>query len=105
MGGSSSTPANTGEIDGVIAAHPLVVFQSSYCPYCSQAVQALRSAGLQPHVVEVSAGIKGQLRAKTGQSSVPQVFAKGQFVGGCNDGGLGGTLPLLRSGRLQQLLK
>ena len=27
----------------------------------------------------------------TGQTSCPQVFIGGQFIGGCNDGGLGGV--------------
>jgi len=36
---------------------------------------------------------------------VPQTFVKGQFVDGCNDGGLGGTVPLLKSGKLQEMLK
>ena len=45
------------------------------------------------------------LKALTGKTSVPQVFVKGQFIGGCNDGGLGGTVPLLKSGKLQEMLK
>ena len=31
--------------------------------------------------------------------------AVAQFIGGCNDGGLGGTVPLLKSGKPQEMLK
>ena len=34
----------------------------------------------------------------------PACFVKGIFVGGCNDGGLGGVVPTLRSGQFQALL-
>ena len=34
---------------------------------------------------------------------MPQVFVGGEFVGGCHDGGLGGTVPLLRMGLLQAM--
>ena len=47
----------------------------------------------------------GSVWPVTGKTSVPQVFVKGQFIGGCNDGGLGGTVPLLKSGKLQEMLK
>ena len=55
--------------------------------------------------VEVTDAQKAELKALTGKTSVPQVFVKGQFIGGCNDGGLGGTVPLLKSGKLQEMLK
>ena len=55
--------------------------------------------------VEVTDAQKTELKALTGKTSVPQVFVKGQFIGGCNDGGLGGTVPLLKSGKLQEMLQ
>jgi hypothetical protein len=33
-----------------------------------------------------------------------QVFVGGTFIGGCNDGGIGGVLPLHKSGKLEELL-
>merc|ERR1711924_353812 len=94
-------------VDDLISSSDIVVFSSSYCPYCRKAIAALNDAGLskQMKVVEANGSMKSTLRAKTGQSSVPQVFVKGTFIGGCNDGGLGGTLPLLRNGKLQEMLK
>ena len=49
--------------------------------------------------------IKAELAGITGQTSVPQVFIGGQFIGGCNDGGLGGVVKLDQQGRLDELLK
>ena len=46
---------------------------------------------------------RAQLTKRTGSRTVPQVFTGGEFVGGCHDGGLGGTVPLLRMGLLQTM--
>ena len=67
--------------------------------------EALKEAGIEFKDVEVTDAQKAELKALTGKTSVPQVFVKGQFIGGCNDGGLGGTVPLLKSGKLQEMLK
>lgn len=56
-------------------------------------------------MVYVDGATRSALAAKTGQTSVPQVFVKGQFIGGCNDGGMGGTLPLLANGTIKQLME
>ena len=100
MGMSSSTP-----VAEVFASAPVVVFAASWCPYCKQAKAALKEAGIEFKDVEVTDAQKAELKALTGKTSVPQVFVKGQFIGGCNDGGLGGTVPLLKSGKLQEMLK
>jgi len=52
-------------------------------------------------------GLKVELQRRTGQSSVPQVFIGGEFVGGCNNGprpGMG-VVPLKQSGELAQKLR
>jgi len=40
-----------------------------------------------------------------GRTSVPAVFIKGEFMGGCNDGGRGGIMKLDESGELDAILK
>ena len=92
-------------VSDIIKANAVVVFSSSWCPYCRKAIAGLESAGISHRVIEVDGTLKSQLAALTGKTSVPQVFVKGTFIGGCNDDGLGGTLPLLRSGKLQAMLK
>ena len=100
MGMSSSTP-----VAELIASAPVAVFSAAWCPYCKQAKAALKAAGVEFREVEVTDAQKAELKALTGKTSVPQTFVKGQFVDGCNDGGLGGTVPLLKSGKLQEMLK
>ncbi|CAE7596193.1 HERC1 [Symbiodinium natans] len=78
----------------------MVVFSSSSCPFCQKALAALRDAGYSPKVVEDFD--RSALGAKCGSTSVPKVFVKQNFIGGCNDGGMGGTLPLLKNGKIKE---
>ncbi len=48
---------------------------------------------------------RAELAKITGRTSVPAVFIGGEFVGGCNDGGLGGVNTLDRSGKLSSMLR
>ena len=91
-------------VQELIKSNKVVVFENSWCPYCRQAKEALKSKGIDHKVVEVDAALKRELVALTGQTSVPQVFVKETFVGGANDGGIGGTLPLLKNGTIQKML-
>ena len=103
----SSEPAVAGRVEDQIAATAakgsVVVFSSSSCPYCRQAIAALKSAGVGHTVINATSSERAELHQRTGKSSVPSVWADGKWVGGCNDGGLGGVLPLLRSGKLQEM--
>ncbi|CAH0370515.1 unnamed protein product [Pelagomonas calceolata] len=87
----------------IIEAAPVVVFSAPDCPYCDEAKAALRDAGVAFTEVAASDWQRVQLTKRTGSRTVPQVFAGGEFVGGCHDGGLGGTVPLLRMGLLQEM--
>ena len=87
----------------IIEAAPVVVFTSSDCPYCDEAKAALHEAGVAFTEVAASDWQRAQLTKRTGSRTVPQVFVGGEFVGGCHDGGLGGTIPLLRMGLLQTM--
>ena len=40
-----------------------------------------------------------------GRTSVPAIWIAGKYIGGCNDGGMGGLIPLNESGQLDSLLK
>mmetsp|Transcript_57903 Transcript_57903/g.147009 ORF Transcript_57903/g.147009 Transcript_57903/m.147009 type:complete len:188 (-) Transcript_57903:101-664(-) len=93
-------------VEDIIGANDIVAFVMPPCPYCAKAVAALKDAGLQFKEVQAPKGsaLRKQLEKMTNSSSVPKVYVKGQFVGGCNDGGLGGVLPLLKNGKLQEML-
>ena len=64
------------------------MFSAPDCPYCDEAKAALRDAGLAFTEVSASDWQRAQLTTRTGSRTVPQVFAGGEFVGGCRDGGL-----------------
>ena len=91
-------------IDEIIKDNDMVVFSSSTCPFCAKALKALKDAGYEPKVVEASGEQRQALTEKCGSSSVPKVFVKQEFIGGCNDGGMGGTLPLLANGKIKELM-
>lgn len=49
--------------------------------------------------------LRAELAEKTGRTSVPALYVGGQFVGGCNDGGMGGVLTLDKAGELKPMLQ
>eukprot|EP00928_Gymnodinium_smaydae_P069116 TRINITY_DN5249_c0_g1_i4.p1 TRINITY_DN5249_c0_g1~~TRINITY_DN5249_c0_g1_i4.p1 ORF type:complete len:152 (-),score=43.37 TRINITY_DN5249_c0_g1_i4:72-527(-) len=68
---------------------------------------ALQKAKVDYKKVEVTPDYKSALIARTGKGSVPSVWIKGEYVGGCNDGTKPwhGVIPMLRSGKFQEMLK
>ena len=55
-------------------------------------------------MVEEGNAKRVELANIVGRTSVPAVFISGIYVGGCNDGGLGGVLPLNERGELAPML-
>lgn len=49
--------------------------------------------------------LRAELAEREGRTSVPAVYVGGTFIGGCNDGGLGGVVRLNNEGRLVPMLK
>eukprot|EP00427_Karlodinium_veneficum_P017250 CAMPEP_0169129018 /NCGR_PEP_ID=MMETSP1015-20121227/36896_1 /TAXON_ID=342587 /ORGANISM="Karlodinium micrum, Strain CCMP2283" /LENGTH=113 /DNA_ID=CAMNT_0009192997 /DNA_START=267 /DNA_END=608 /DNA_ORIENTATION=+ len=90
-------------LNGAIQANEIVIFSSHACPYCRIAIAAMREAGYEPSIVKVGYTQRQALAARYGSTSVPKVFVKGHFVGGCNDGGMGGVLPMLENGKFAEL--
>ena len=96
-------------VENEIKRKPCVMYATSSCPFCAEAKSALTAMGAVYTVHdfdedEEGMAMKAELIKITEQTSVPQVFVGGQFVGGCNDGGMGGVLPLKKSGKLEELL-
>jgi glutaredoxin 3 len=72
--------------------------------------QVLDGYGAEYRVVELNEvqdgyALRAELADLTGRTSVPAVFIGGEFVGGCNDGGLGGVMTLDKAGKLQPMLQ
>ena len=49
--------------------------------------------------------LRAELAEREGRTSVPALYVGGEFVGGCNDGGLGGVLTLDKAGSLKPMLQ
>ena len=95
-------------LDGLLA-EPCVVFATTTCGYCYQTRQLLDELNVEYTAVELDKipegrALRAEVAARTGRTSVPAVFVGGEYVGGSNDGGLGGALTLHRKGELTPLL-
>jgi len=77
------------------------VYTQPWCPYCSQAVTLLQKKGVAFQEIDAPHGTpqRKEAIARSGQTSVPQVFIDGRHVGGCDD-----LMALERSGRLDPML-
>ena len=87
-------------------ANKVVVYSKSYCPYCITTKQlfATQFPNVDTKVIELDqmkngSAIQSTLAQMTGQRTVPNVWVKGNFVGGNDD-----TQSLNRSGKLTELL-
>merc|ERR1711865_633751 len=102
--------ADMGKVQDIISenANKVVVFGANYCPYCVQAKKAIEAAGLPATFVwdaELTQDIKGELQQMVGKTSVPQGFLNDTHLGGCNDGGAGGIVTLIKNGKLAEMMK
>jgi glutaredoxin 3 len=63
------------------------MYSSSLCPYCMMAGRLLNSKGVDVEVLNVdgSAELRAQMQARSGRTSVPQIFIDELHVGGCDD--------------------
>ena len=111
MGALGSKSGDGGEdaIKKLISSSPpIVVFASSTCGFCNQAITLLKASGYtgQMTVINASSEQRGALRNLTGISSVPSIWLRGIYIGGCNDGALPwhGLVPLIRKGEFQKML-
>jgi len=77
------------------------IYTQPWCPYCSQAVTLLQKKGVAFQEIDAPHGTpqRKEAIARSGQTSVPQVFIDGRHVGGCDD-----LMALERSGRLDPML-
>jgi len=80
----------------------VVVYLTGWCPYCTRAKQLLERKGVDFEEIDVDARPEARkdMTARSGRSSVPQIFIGATHVGGCDD-----LHELEASGRLDTLLK
>ncbi|KAL7569891.1 hypothetical protein ACA910_008558 [Epithemia clementina (nom. ined.)] len=99
------------KLDSFIRKNPVAMLSFTTCPFCKQAKAVLDRTGAKYQVLELDTmgkegyALRAELADRTDRTSVPAIWIGGQFVGGCNDGPMGGVASLQQSGKLQQLLK
>ncbi len=80
----------------------VVIYSSSYCPYCVRAKQLLDSKGVsyQEFDVDAQPQLRREAMERSGQRTVPQIWIKEFHVGGFTD-----LWALENEGRLDGLLE
>jgi len=80
---------------------PITLYSTAVCPYCVMAKNFLQSKGCQWTEVRVDTDPAERKRmiARTGRTSVPQIFIGEVHVGGYDD-----MMALQRAGKLDALL-
>lgn len=79
----------------------VIVYSSTYCPYCMRAKQLLQSKGVVFTEISVDGkpDVRAEMARKAGRTSVPQIWIGETHVGGCDD-----LFALQGAGRLDTLL-
>jgi glutaredoxin-related protein len=89
--GSKKSPSHVQEdveskIQTSIDSNDVVVFIDPECPYCKEAIRLLTEHKTTHTVIECDSEMRAELKKITSVSSVPSIWIKGVYVGGCNDG-------------------
>jgi monothiol glutaredoxin len=89
-----------------LASAPVVLFMKGtpdfpQCGFSAQTSQALKRCGASFHAVNIfeDPDLREALKAYSNWPTYPQLYVKGELVGGCDI-----VLEMFRSGELQQLL-
>jgi glutaredoxin 3 len=79
----------------------VVMYTTSWCPYCARARQLLEKKGVEFEEIDVDTRpeARNEMMARSGRRTVPQIFIGPTHVGGCDD-----LFALDASGRLDPLL-
>jgi glutaredoxin 3 len=80
----------------------VLMYATDWCPYCARARSLLASKGVAIEEIDIEAveGARSEMEARSGRSSVPQIFIGEQHIGGCEE-----LHALDLAGRLDPLLK
>lgn len=81
----------------------VLMYCTSACPYCQAAERLLAEKGVVDLTrvrVDLEPARRAEMSAKSGRSTVPQIWIGEQHVGGCDD-----LYALERAGKLDALLQ
>lgn len=84
-----------------MTAPAVVMYTTSWCPYCERARRLLRDKGaaFEEFDVDGQPEKRSEMQARSGKRSVPQIFIGDQHVGGSDD-----LIALDKAGKLDALL-
>lgn len=79
----------------------ITLYTKDYCPYCQRALALLRSKNVQFNNIEIrnDARLRDEMIARSGRTTVPQIFIDDYHVGGSDD-----LFELEAAGKLDRLL-
>ena len=80
----------------------IIMYGTDWCGYCARARRLLdvKGAPYEEIDVDIVAGARQEMQAKSGRSTIPQIFINDQHIGGADD-----LYALDAEGRLDPLLK
>ncbi len=63
------------------------IYTKSYCPYCRRAKELLELKGVRFTEYDVGGDPQkeAEMRQRSGRTTVPEIFADDQLLGGCDD--------------------
>ena len=108
---SEAEPEAVAELQRLIqqSEHPVVMFALEWCEFCWSVRKVLAAYGIEYTSVDLDSTdyqtdnqggkLRVALRQKTGWNTFPQIFIKGEFLGGCTD-----LFEGLKAGAIQQHL-
>lgn len=69
------------------AAADVVLYTTSWCPYCTRARALFTAKGVTFTDIDIEAtpGARQQMQARSGRTSVPQIFVGDRHLGGFDD--------------------
>ena len=110
LAGDYDAPAIRSKIDNLISENDVLMFSFTTCPFCIKAKQVLDEKGAKYEVVELDQipegkAIRAEMGELLGRTSVPAIWIQGTFIGGCNDGPMGGVNTLNEKNQLDGMLK
>jgi glutaredoxin 3 len=82
-------------------ADPVLIYTTSWCPYCARARALLASKNVSVREIDIDAdpAQRAEMIRRSGHRTVPQIFIGERHIGGCDD-----LLALEAAGGLDALL-
>lgn len=65
----------------------VIIYTTTYCPYCWRAKKLLDQKGVAYQEIDVThdSVLRKEMTERSGRQTVPQIFIQGQSIGGSDD--------------------